>query len=63
MDYKDMSDNDLVNDYKATYQAVEVDECFSLKDMARLEHEGYELERRGFKVEKLLKITKGGILY
>lgn len=57
MEFKE-SDQDLINDYKATYKAVEVDQCCSLKDIARLEHEEVELVKRGYKIIKSVRVVK-----
>jgi len=55
---KEMTDEELIGDFQATYHCVHVAECFSTKDLAWLEIEARELERRGYRIEPAVNIVK-----
>ena len=58
MGIREMSDDDLVVEYKALHRAVYVDDTYSLGDMGRLVILENELIRRGYDIIETVEVVK-----
>ena len=58
MGIREMSDDDLVVEYKALHRAVYVDNTYSLGDMGRLVILENELIRRGYDIIETVEVVK-----
>jgi uncharacterized metal-binding protein len=51
MDIKNMSTEELKNEYRSLYQMIYVVECYGISDIQQLQQIAIELEKRGIKID------------